>query len=50
MEVLTLLLLLVAIICFGIAAFFAHRLPPAPAWGWIGALSLALMLLVGRLA
>ena len=48
MDVISLLLLLVALVCFGIAAFAAHRLPPVPSWGWVGALALALMLLVER--
>lgn len=47
MEVLALLLILVAIIMFAIAGFWAHRFTaPSPSWGWIGALALAVMLLV----
>lgn len=49
MDIISLLLLLTAIIMFVIAGFFAHRFTsPVPSWGWIGALCLALMLLVER--
>lgn len=48
-HVVSLLLLLVAIIMFAIAGFFAHRFTsPVPSWGWVGALALAVMLLVER--
>ena len=49
MTVLSLLLILLAIVMFIIASFFAHRFTsPVPSWGWIGALALAVMLLVER--